>query len=188
MDFGDLIGNSDAAGLVDMVRQSRLARHASSAPADEPMTEETPTFGEIAEDRRAQGAMQEEQAAQQQQAQDPKQIMAQISMLVDVTNGEFTPILPGEPTPQPGPKEIVLSFASGEPEVTAMGKRVRDVDIAKLQDPKRGIQPKLAPDYQVPPQYAGLAKALGIDMGEGEGPGAEALTGSPAPETEEPLR
>lgn len=161
MDFGSLIEGSDADGLVQAVRQSRLARQAASTQ-DAPMTQ-TPTFGEVAEGRRAEQQMMAEQQAAQPQQASPEDILGQIGFMVDVTKGTFKPILPGEQAQAPGPKEIVLKMQpDGQPQVVATGKRVSDMDLAKLQDPKRGIQPKLDPSYQVPQEYAGLAEALGL--------------------------
>lgn len=176
MNFGDLIEGSDAAGLVQAVRQSRLADIASTR---------TPTFGEVAdENRMAQQTAAAEQAAAPAGPSE-QDVLSQVKMIVDVRSGTFKPVLPGEPDPGVGPTEVAVSFEGGQPNIIATGKRVRDVDLAKLSDPKRGMQPKLAPDYQVPAQYEGLAKALGIEQGEGEGPDAEAAVASPKPETEE---
>ena len=173
MDFGSLLEGSDADGLVQAVRQSRLAT----------MATKTPTFGEVSENRRMEQQMMAEQQAAQQAAQppqaSPEDILGQIGFLVDVTRGTFRPILPGEQAPEPGPKEIVLKMQpDGQPQVVGSGKKVTDMDLAHLQDPKRGIQPKLDPGYQVPPEYAGLAEALGL-MPEG---GAEEAAPQEEPE------
>lgn len=155
MDFGQLLEGSDAAGLVQAVRQSRLAQQAAST--------KTPTFGEVSENRRMeQEAMAAEQAAQPQ-GPSPEDILGQIGFVVNVTKGTFRPVLPGEQAPEPGPKEIILQMQpDGTPQVVGQGKKVSDMDLAKLQDPKRAIQPKLDPGYQIPAEYAGLAEALGL--------------------------
>lgn len=190
--FGALLGDGSADNLIHAVRHSRAARIADrlgSAGAavmgegSHVPSERMPTFGELGEEQRmAQAAT----PAPQPQAS-PEDIMGQLAFVVDVRSGHLKPILPGEPEASPGPTEIVLKMQpDGQPNIVAQGKRVRPQDIARLQDPKRGVKPQLAPDYQVPPQYEGLAEALGIKQGEGQGPGAETPTASPQPETTQP--
>lgn len=165
--MGDLIASSgtDADTLVKMVRQDRLARQAGG--------QRTPTFGEVAENNRA---MQAEQAAQagpspeEQQAQ-TQAIAKSIRFLVDTKTGHFEPVLPEQEAPQPGPHDILMSVGDDptQPNIIAQGKRVTPASLARLGDPKRGIQPALRPGYKLPEQYAGLGKALGLEA-EDQGP------------------
>lgn len=162
--MGDLMASTgtDADTLVKMVRQDRLARQAAGT--------RTPTFGEVSENNRA---MQAEAAAAQpspeEQAAQTDQIAKSIRFLVDTKTGSFEPILPDQEQPMPGPHDIIMSVGDDPttPNILAQGKRVTPAALARLGDPKRGIQPSLRPGYKVPEQYAGLAEALGLKA-EGE--------------------
>lgn len=165
--MGDLMASSgtDADTLVKMVRQDRLARHAASG------AQVTPTFGEVSDNARMQQAEQQGQA-QQADADQQAQIAAiqkQIRFLVDTRTGEIEPVLPDQPDPRPGPHEIVMSMGDDptQPNIISQGKGVTAQAIARLGDPKRGIQPALRKGYKVPEQYAHVAEALGLGPQQG---------------------
>lgn len=158
--FGYLM-EGEAGPLIQQVRQGRAAREAMRPGR-------VPTFGEVSEEKNAAEA--EEQALSENQ---PREQMAQqastIKFLVDTRTGEFEPVLPGQPDPQPGPTEILMVPNQEDPrtpEILAMGKRVTQADIARLGDPKRQVQPKLRSSFQLPPEFQQLAESLGITQGE----------------------
>lgn len=154
--FGDLIAGSDAHQLVKTVREDRLARRNAKAP-----TTTTPTFG----DSIAQRTAEMEQAAMQPPPPDPAEVASQLAFLVDTRTGHFTPILPGEDPPQPGPHDILMKVDPQNPSVPnilAQGKSVTAASLSRLSNPQRNMQPTLHPNYQIPPQYAQLAQAMGV--------------------------
>lgn len=156
--FGFLM-DSPAGPLIDQVRQMRASRLAAS--------ERVPTFGEIGEERRAVNAEEQAMAAELPQEQ-ASQVAGEIKFLVDTQNGEFEPVLPGQPDPQPGPTEILLTVNQEDPtqpNILATGKRVTSADIARLGNPERAVKPTLRSSFQLPPEFQGLAESLGITQG-----------------------
>lgn len=150
--FGSMMTPKGHA-LLQTVRETRAARM--------PPVEETPTFGEIGEEKRTAAAQAEEAAAQQQAS--IAEVQKQLKMVVDSRTGHFSPVLPGEADPTLGRHDILLSMASGAPEIVGQGKGVTSAAISKLMDPKRApMQPTLNPSYKIPEQYAGIAEALGV--------------------------
>lgn len=154
--FGFLM-DSPAGPLIDQVRQMRAARMAAA--------DRVPTFGEVSEERRAVQA-EEQQMAAELPATQAASAASEIKFLVDTTNGEFEPVLPGQEDPQPGPREILVTVSpDGEPNVLAQGKRVTSADVARLGQPGRGVKPTLRSSFQLPPEFQQLAESLGITQG-----------------------
>lgn len=158
--FGDLLTGEDANNLVKIVRHGRLARQMA--------TQTTPTFGDVAEERRAAAAAAPPPAPagpspEEQQAQIAS-IAQSIRFLVDTRTGHFEPLMPDQEDPHVGPHDILMTIGQdpSQPNILAKGKRVTPTALARLGDPKRNIQPSLRPGFQVPPQYAGIAQALGL--------------------------
>lgn len=152
--FGDMMTPKGHA-LLNAVRETRAMR--------KPPTEETPTFGETGEEKRTAEAQAQEAEAQKQAS--IAEVQKQLKMVVDSRTGHFTPVLPGEAEPTLGRHDLLLSMASGAPEIVGRGKGVTSMAISRLMDPKRApMQPTLNPNYKIPKQYAGIAQALGVDQ------------------------
>ena len=102
----------------------------------------------------------------------------QVRFLVDTRSGHYKPIIGGVDAAdvQPGNHEILVQMGVGKdpnaPSILARGKHVTEQRIAALADPKRGMQPKLHPQYQGP------ARAL-LGGGGAAGTASEA-SGAPA--------
>ena len=155
--FGFLM-DSPAGPLINEVRQRRAAQMAA--------TERTPTFGELGDERRAVQAQEAEMQAELPQAVG-EQVTGEIKFLVDTTNGEFEPILPGQGDPQPGPTEILMTVNQedpSQPNILATGKRVTSADIARLGNPEKQIKPMLRQGFELPPELQGIAEQMGVSQ------------------------
>jgi hypothetical protein len=152
--FGGIMANPDAAQLVSMVREGRAARHLATQNVP---SSTAPTVADAREAAQAQAAAQQA---------DPSQIAKSMQFRVNTKTGHFAPVLPGQDAGEPGPHDIIVMMDNdpSTPNILAQGKRVTSMDLARLSDPKRGIQPQLDPNFQVPEEYAGIAEALGLKV------------------------
>jgi hypothetical protein len=100
--------------------------------------------------------------APEQQA--PPAELPTVTMLVDVRDGSFEPVLGDAGEVQPGPFDIVMEFSqAGGMNIVAQGAQVTPDMLANLSSPEaEPKQPKLKEGFQVPEGFEGVAEALGV--------------------------